>query len=161
MLKTVVYFIFVVCFSLPLQAEILYGRVIGVTDGDTVKLLDATNTMHIIRLAGIDAPEKKQSFGNASKKSLSNIVYDRLVSIEYYKFDRYSRKVGKILISGNDVNLEQVRLGMAWHYKKYKSEQSVDDFLKYMHAQEEARNNRLGLWVNEGAIAPWEFRKLK
>lgn len=159
MKKSVVYFICTFCFALTLHAETLGGRVVGVTDGDTVKLLDITNTIHVIRLAGIDAPEKTQAFGTASKKTLSDLVFDENVLVDYYKYDRYGRKIGKITIDGVDINLEQVKLGMAWHYKKYKSEQTADDRLRYLHAQNTAKSMRLGLWVDNEPIAPWAFRK--
>lgn len=146
-------------FTAITEAATLVGHVVGVTDGDTITILDATKTQYKIRLAGIDAPEKKQAFGNISKKSLSDLVFDKVVSIQYNKEDRYGRIVGKVLIDGVDANLEQVKLGMAWWYKKYQNEQSQQDRLDYLHAQEYAENERLGLWVENAPIAPWDFRK--
>lgn len=146
-------------FTAITEAATLVGHVVGVTDGDTITILDATKTQYKIRLAGIDAPEKKQAFGNISKKSLSDLVFDKVVSIQYNKEDRYGRIVGKVLIDGVDANLEQVKLGMAWWYKKYQNEQSQQDRLDYLHAQEYAENERIGLWVENAPIAPWDFRK--
>lgn len=139
-------------------AEILTGRVVGVTDGDTITVLDGSNTQHKIRLGGIDAPEKKQAFGNASKKSLSDLVYDKRVDVDWYKHDRYGRIVGKVLVDGVDANLEQIKRGMAWYYKKYKGELVLEDRLSYLHAQEDAENNKLGLWSEIGPVAPWQYR---
>ena len=87
------------------QALTIEGRVVGVADGDTITVLDNTNTQHKIRLAGIDAPEKKQPFGNVSKKSLSDLVYGKQVSVDYNKQDRYGRTVGKVMAEGVDANL--------------------------------------------------------
>lgn len=141
------------------QAETLSGRVVGVADGDTITILDNTNTQYKIRLAGIDAPEKKQPFGSVSKKSLSDMVYGKQVSVDYSKQDRYGRTVGKVLVNGVDANLEQVKHGFAWFYKKYQNEQSLQDRLDYLNAQEAAETSKVGLWVEPNPVAPWGFRK--
>ncbi len=141
------------------QAETLTGRVVGVSDGDTITVLDNTNTQFKIRLSGIDAPEKKQPFGQVSKKSLSDLVFDKHVTVDWHKLDRYGRTVGKVFINGIDVNLEQINRGYAWFYKKYQNEQPLQDRLDYLHAQEAAESNRIGLWVDNEPIAPWDFRK--
>jgi len=140
-------------------ADTLAGRVVKVSDGDTITVLDPTNQQHKIRLMGIDAPEKKQPFGERSKQVLSNMVYDRKVVVEYSKLDRYGRKVGKVLIDGNDANLQQVEIGMAWHYKKYQAEQSADDRELYAVAEEQAKQESKGLWVDRKPIPPWDWRK--
>ena len=78
-------------------------------------VLDASNTQFKIRLLGIDAPEKKQAFGSKSKESLSALVFNKQVTVEYHKKDKYGRTVGKITVDGVDANLEKVKAGMAWH----------------------------------------------
>lgn len=143
------------------QAALLEGRVVGVADGDTITILDNNNTQYKIRLAGIDAPEKKQPFGNVSKKSLSDLVYGKQVTIDWNKQDRYGRTVGKVLVNGVDANLEQVRHGLAWFYKKYQNEQPLQDRLDYLHAQEGAETSKVGLWVEPNPVPPWDFRKSK
>lgn len=140
------------------HAETLTGRVVGIADGDTLTLLDASKTQHKIRLAGIDSPEKGQAFGQVCKKSLSDLAYDRVAAVESSKLDRYGRVIGKVLVGGQDVNLEQVRRGCGWHYKKYQNEQSLEDRLSYNRAEEEARNNRVGLWADSAPVAPWDWR---
>lgn len=145
-------------FSAIAQADLITGRVVGVTDGDTITILDNTNTQHKIRLAGIDAPEKNQAFGTASKRSLSDMVFGKQVDIEWSKRDRYGRTVGKVLTSGLDVNLEQIRRGMAWFYTKYQSELLSEDRQEYPVAQDYAEMNRLGLWADSSPIPPWDFR---
>jgi len=141
------------------NAEILQGRVVGVADGDTITVIDTRNTQFRIRLAGIDAPEKQQPFGQVSKKSLSDLVYDKTVQIEWSKKDRYERLVGKVSINNLDANLEQVKRGLAWHYIKYQKEQPVEDRITYSHAQEDAMTAKLGLWAEPNPIAPWDWRK--
>lgn len=142
-------------------ADTLTGRVVGISDGDTITILDSTHTQHKIRLGGIDAPEKKQAFGDVSKKSLSDMVFNRTVDIEWHKEDRYGRKVGKVIIDETDVNLEQVKRGLAWFYKKYQGELEQKDRIVYVQAQQEAEANQLGLWVDTNPIPPWDFRKQK
>ena len=144
--------------AITVNASTLVGHVVAVYDGDTITVIDATHTQYKIRLAGIDAPEKKQAFGKASKKSLSDFVFDKVVSIEYTKRDRYNRIVGKVNIAGQDINLKQIENGMAWFYKKYQKELILSDRLNYLHAQQVAEAEKIGLWVEE-PIAPWDFRK--
>ena len=118
--------------TVPLaQAETLSGRVVRVTDGDTIVVLNSSKVQHKIRLTGIDAPERGQAFGTKSKEHLSDLVAGKSVVVDYSKYDRYQRMLGKVLLNGEDVNLEQVDAGMAWHYKKYQGEQSSSDRVAY------------------------------
>lgn len=147
--------------SLFANAETYTGRVVGVTDGDTVTVLDSSNTQHKVRLAGIDAPEKKQAFGQASKQNLSNLVYDKTVTIETSKRDRYQREVGKVIINGRDANVKQIEAGLAWHYKKYANEQSSADQQTYAAAEVQAQQGGRGLWNESNPTPPWDFRHEK
>jgi len=149
---------------LPLQAsaDILQGRVVGVTDGDTITLLDSSKTQYKIRLSGIDAPEKKQPFGQRSKESLSAMAYGKEIYVEWFKKDRYGRTIGKLVTKqGQDINLEQINSGMAWHYKKYEKEQAWEDRLLYAEAEVRAERTRVGLWSAPNPVPPWEYRKEK
>lgn len=149
---------------LPLQAhsDTLQGHVVGVTDGDTITLLDASKTQYKIRVAGIDAPEKKQPFGQRSKESLSDLAFDKDITVEWFKKDRYGRVIGKLINKqGRDLNLEQVKGGMAWHYKKYEKEQSPEDRKLYAAAEDAARAKRVGLWSDPNPVPPWDYRKEK
>ena len=143
------------------QAGTITGTVVRITDGDTVVVLDANKVQYKIRLVGIDAPEKKQAFGKKSKDNLSTLVAGKFVVVEYDKLDRYKRVLGKILLSGEDMNLEQVASGLAWHYKKYQREQTQADRLLYSEAEIDARNAKRGLWYDPNPIPPWEYRKSK
>ncbi len=122
-----------VCLSLTAFAATLTGKVVKITDGDTLYVLDANYKEHKIRLAGIDAPERKQAYGLASRKHLASIVAGQQVTVEYQKRDRYGRIVGKVWIDGVDACLEQVKAGCAWHYKKYQHEQSQEDQILYSY----------------------------
>lgn len=136
----------------------LSGKVIGISDGDTIDVLDSSKITHRIRLAGIDAPEKAQPFGQRSKEHLSESVFGKQVEVQGGKTDKYGRTVGKILVNGLDANLEQIRAGLAWHYKQYASEQSVSDRALYASAEENARGLHSGLWHDAKPMPPWEWR---
>ena len=142
-----------------LHAETLTGRVVRITDGDTIVVLDADKVQHKIRLQGIDAPERRQAFGTKSKEHLSDLVAGKTVEVDYSKYDRYGRVLGKVIVIGEDVNLEQVEAGMAWHYMKYQGEQSFSDRIEYSDAEREARKQKLGLWHDPHPVPPWDYRQ--
>ena len=145
---------------LPLfvRGDELTGRVVKVTDGDTLTILTggsqlaATATQHKIRLQGIDAPEKRQAFGKVSRQYLAGMVAGREVRIAWSKRDKYGRILGIIYIDGKDVNLEMLKAGLAWHYKKY------DSTPVYEQAESAARTAKRGLWKEKNPIEPHEFR---
>ena len=142
----------------PIFADTITGKVIKITDGDTIHLLLDNHNREKIRLAGIDAPERKQAHGSKATRYLASLIARKTVTIEYNKRDRYGRIVGKIIFNDEDVNLKMVKVGYAWWYKKYKREQSADDRLSYAVAENNARKFNLGLFQNE-AVPPWEWRK--
>ena len=134
---------------------------VKVADGDTVTILDASNTQHRIRLQGIDAPERGQAYGKKSGQYLSQAVTGKHVTVQYSKRDRYQRLVGKVLLGGQDMNVRQIQAGLAWHYKKYQREQSAADRRLYADAEVMAREARRGLWQEADSVAPWAWRKRK
>jgi endonuclease YncB( thermonuclease family) len=142
-------------------AEELQGRVVKVADGDTITVLDGQRQQHVIRLGGIDAPEKSQPYGQKAKAHLSNAVFGQTVTVTFDKRDRYGRIVGKVLIRGEDANLQQLQAGWAWHYKQYQREQAPEDRSIYDGAERAARESRLGLWQGQGPTSPeppWDYR---
>jgi endonuclease YncB( thermonuclease family) len=147
--------------SLTSIADQLQGKVIKVTDGDTVNVLTDDNQTHKVRLSGIDAPEKSQAFGNKSKQALADDIDGKTVTVEFNKRDKYQRIVGKITVNGKDVNLNQIKRGLAWHYKKYENEQDVEDRSIYANAEYLAQRDKIGLWFDANPIPPWDFRKQK
>lgn len=134
------------------------GRVVGVSDGDTITVLDAEKKLHKVRLAGIDAPEKGQAFGNASKENLSRLIFDQRVEARCHKRDRYGREVCVVLIGSRDAGLEQVAAGMAWHYKQFEREQASEERIAYESAEGAARVARSGLWQDKKPVPPWAWR---
>lgn len=144
--------IFVLLMSSAAVAKTLTGRVVGVTDGDTLTMLDSGSNTVKIRLAEIDAPEKKQPFGARSKESLSDLCYDKAATADVQAKDRYGRTVARIKCDGVDANAAQISRGMAWVYDKYVKDKSL------YQLQDEARAARLGLWSDPEPMQPWEWR---
>ncbi|QMT61830.1 thermonuclease family protein [Legionella sp. PC997] len=133
-------------------AEIISGEVIKISDGDTLTILTDTNIQLKIRLIEIDAPEKKQAFGSVSKQALSTLCFRKEAIVNTNAKDQYGRILGRVTCAGIDVNAEQVKTGMAWVYDKYVTDKSLYDL------QDQAKNNKLGLWVDPHSIPPWLFR---
>jgi endonuclease YncB( thermonuclease family) len=140
-------------------AQVLHGRVVGISDGDTITIVDAAKRSHRVRLGAIDAPERTQPYSVQSRQALAARVFHRDVAVLWSKLDRYDRIVGKVVIDGMDVNLAQVADGMAWHYRQYESEQSREDARAYQAAEDQARKRRLGLWADANPESPWKFRR--
>lgn len=134
------------------HAEEFSARIIAVIDGDTVLALKGAQKIKI-RLANIDAPEKGQDFGSASRQSLLDMVLRKQVMVDSQALDAYGRVVAELRIDGRSVNEEQVRRGMAWEYSHYHSDK------RYIALQREARDARRGLWVQTNPAPPWEWRK--
>ena len=139
-------------------AEELTGKVIKVSDGDTITVLDSNNQKYKIRLQGIDAPETQQAFGETSRQSLASLVYDKEVIILWDKRDKYARILGKVIVDGRDANYEQLKKGLAWYYKQYENDLSDEDKERYSEAEAWARNYTEGLWTDSKSIPPWELR---
>ena len=132
----------------------LSGRVVKVTDGDTITILDANQKQHNIRLHGIDTPEYKQPSSRAATKALSDLVAGEGVGVDVKDTDSYGRTVGFVYKGNVNVNLEMVKSGYAWWYKKYAP---FNDDLR--EAEERARIDKLGLWAESNPIPPWEWRR--
>jgi len=132
----------------------IFGKVVAISDGDTIRVYDRNeNIQYKIRLSGIDAPEKNQPYGRKSKEALSNLIFGKTVRVSDQGKDRYKRILGYVKLGDIDVNLEMVKSGNAWTYRKYN--QSED----YLDAENSAKEKRLGLWALENPIPPWQFRK--
>jgi endonuclease YncB( thermonuclease family) len=144
------------------QATIISGKVVGVHDGDTITVLDGSKTQYKVRLAGIDAPELGQPFGQKAKKNLSSLVYGKDVIVSTNKIDRYGRRVATVFVAGIDVNLEQVKSGLAWHFKRYEAEQDQKDRSAYSAAERAARTGEIGFWQDPTTLTPpWDYRDSK
>jgi len=132
------------------------AKVTRIIDGDTLEVIYGELPV-MIRLAHIDCPEKRgsQPYGNAAKKVLSDLCFGQNIKIEFTgDKDRNGRYICVIYNpEGLNINKEMVRLGMAWHYKKYSTDK------EYAELESEARKNKIGLWLDINPIPPWEWRK--
>jgi len=129
------------------------GKVISIADGDTLTILDNQKVSHKIRLNCIDTPESNQDFGTRAKKELNALVGGKNITVEYTEKDKYGRILGTIENGSQLINLEQVKRGMAWVYRKYCNN------CEYFEAEKQARANMLGVWSQPNPVPPWEFRK--
>jgi len=143
--------------SFGLFAQSLHGKVVGIADGDTLTLLLPDHTQKRVRLAGIDAPESKQPYGQKSRQALAEMVFGKDVAVRVVDTDRYGRWVADVYAGAGHVNAEMVRGGYAWVYREFARDP------KLFAAEEEARSARRGIWGLPGAerMPPWEWRKLK
>lgn len=135
-----------------LAADPFSGRVVGIADGDTLTVL-ADGTPHKIRLAEIDAPEKKQAFGERAKLSLSDLCFNASAEVFPATTDRYGRTVARVSCAGTDASLYQVQHGLAWAYTAYLTDPAIAT------AEQAARNAGAGLWVDTEPTPPWLYRK--
>lgn len=144
------------------------GKVVHVTDGDTITVVDENRTRHTIRLATIDAPESGQAYGKASRQHLSSLVMGHQVKVQSSRHDQYGREVGKVLLQHaqcsscgftRDVGLAQIEAGYAWWYRDFKHEQTLSDQGYYEYAEFDAKSRRIGLWLDDQPMPPWEWRK--
>lgn len=142
-------------------AATLRGEVVGLADGDTLTVLDNDRQQHRVRLVGIDAPEKRQAFGERSRQHLSALVFRQEVAVDWKKRDRYGRILGVVRVRSVDVGQAQLRAGLAWHYKAYAREQPVEQRALYSDEEFDARRARRGLWSEAAPTPPWEFRRSK
>lgn len=128
-------------------------KVVGIKDGDTVELLKDGHT-EVVRLAYIDCPEKAQPFGKRAKQFTADLCFGKKVKlVSDGKRDRFKRIVGVLIIDDTlNLNKELVRTGYAWHFKRYSDDEA------YAALENNARENRLGLWADEHPVAPWNWR---
>jgi endonuclease YncB( thermonuclease family) len=150
--------LFLLALNLATHAQTITGKVVGIHDGDTLTVLDTNRTQHQIRLNGVDAPELGQPFGQASKRNLSELIFGKTVNVETNKTDRYGRLVGLITFDGKDINLEQLRAGLAWYYKQYERDVAPDRRQNYADTERAARAAKRGLWADPAPVAPWDYR---
>ena len=137
----------------PALADEFNGKVVGVTDGDTIRVLRGREEIKI-RLEGIDCPESHQAFGTKAKQATSELAFGKTVTVESKGKDRYGRTLAEIILpDGTNLNRELIRTGFAWWYKKYSKDESLG------RLEVEARSSKLGLWADPNPVPPWEWRQ--
>ena len=132
------------------------GRVVGVIDGDTLEVLNGHHAERI-RLSGIDCPEKGQAYGQKAKHAASDLAFGKEVTVQTHGLDKYKRTLGDVLLpDGMNLNQELVKQGWCWWYRKYAPGDTVLEGL-----EKDAREAKIGLWVDPAPITPWVFRKAR
>ena len=129
----------------------LDGKVIKVADGDTITILTDSKEQVKIRLFGIDAPKKKQAYGEKSREFLSSLIAGKIVNIKEKHTDRYGRTVGVVYYNNTDINKKMVENGYAWAYTRYSKD--------YVSEHNKARASKFGLWADPNPIEPQDFRR--
>ncbi|MCB5191848.1 thermonuclease family protein [Methylobacillus arboreus] len=146
--------------TLNANADTITGKVIHIADGDSLTIM-ANNTQHKVRLLGIDAPERNQAYGKQARVALNRAINGKNVTVDWNKRDDYGRIVGKVVYNGQDINLQQIQKGMAWHYKYYEREQEPEDRSRYAQAEYQAKRDKQGLWQDASPVPPWQYRRTK
>lgn len=143
---------------LPSAAREYRGEVVAVTDGDTLIMKARNNRRMVIRLADIDAPEKRQPYGMEAMRVLMELASGQAIVVDKRTNDKYSRTVGTVYRAGDDLNLnrELMRRGDAWAYRAYLEDAVI------LALEQTAEERRIGLWSQppEDRIAPWEWRRM-
>ena len=126
------------------------AKVVKISDGDTITVLSGKEQTKV-RLYGIDAPEKKQDYGQKSKQFLASLIAGQVLEVEPKGKDRYKRTLGIIHHKGQDINAQMVLNGYAWAYVKYSR--------IYVDQEKTARENKRGLWQSSNPTPPWVWRR--
>jgi micrococcal nuclease len=159
-IKTI-FILFALCLSASAQPQTITGKVVGVSDGDTITVLDDQKRQHKIRLEGIDAPESRQDYGSRAKQSLSDLVFGKTVTVTSSKKDKYGRTLGRVTLGGQDIGQEQIKRGMAWFYRAYQAELPENVAAMYELGEVRAKAEKRGLWADVSPTPPWDFRRGK
>ena len=145
--------VFVLAVALPDLVFCWEGKVVGVSDGDTIKVM-FKGRAEKVRLFGVDCPEQDQDFGSKAKQFTSNMVYGKVVEVEPVDRDQYGRILAWVTVDGKSLNRELLRSGMAWWYRSYAGKD-----LELRQLEREARKSRVGLWSHPDPVPPWKFRR--
>ena len=129
------------------------GIVKSIEDGDSITVLTSDKVQYKIRFAHIDTPEMNQPYGKKAKAHLSGLIFGKTVKVDISTKDRYGRSIGVVWLSEREINLAMVEAGLAWHFKRY----SKDEV--YSQVELTAKTAKIGLWADDKAVPPWEFRK--
>lgn len=149
-MRKILFSIFI--FSLSIMAVAISGKVIRVSDGDTLLLQSGSQRIKV-RMYGIDAPELKQSYGEDSKSYLEKRILNKNVDVKVINEDKYGRKVGKVFYKNKDINLEMIKTGNAWFYEYHAKKEK-----EYKKASKSAQEQKLGLWKDKNPQNPRNFR---
>src|SRR5215213_8197460 len=144
---------FVFLLSTDVNAASLFGKVIDVSSGDVITVFNLNRPVRV-KLLGVDAPEMDQAFGDVAKKHLSDLIYDKSVSVEYAGISADGSLAGRVLLNGSDIGAQMIRDGAAWFDPNNLSHLSTTDREVYHDSEQAARSERRGLWETENPVAP-------
>ena len=138
------------------EGPVLEGRVLSVTDGDSIKVELASGPIEV-RLHSIDAPERDQPGGREARAALTQRLGTAEVTLEPVEQDQYGRMIAVVYQGDTNVNAWLVREGHAWVYRQYARD------ARYCEAEIAARSEKRGVWALPVAErkAPWEWRAVK
>lgn len=155
MKKNIIYYCTLLFINLTFSQITLTAKVVGIKDGDTVVVLDSLNNQTTLRLAEVDTPEKSQPFGTKAKQFTSDQIYLKSIKYVVTDTDRYGRSIAMIYYDTDNkyLSAEIIKAGMGWHYKRYSTSKELALF------ENNAKKNKLGLWIDNNPLAPWEWRK--
>ena len=146
-------------YGLDREQEPVRGRCVAVIDGDTIRVLTVDQQLLRVRLAFIDAPERRQAFGTRAKQAMSDLVFGHEVTLYPHAIDRYGRTVAIVYADDKDIGLEMLKAGLAWPYYRYLLQAPASVQESYRQAADTAQEQRLGLWSDLNPMPPWEWRK--
>ena len=133
--------------------------IVAISDGDTLTARCGQPGQYQqvkVRVAAIDAPEKKQPWGNRSRQSLAALCHRQQAKIIQRSTDRYKRWVADVECRGRDAAAHQVSSGMAWVFDRY-----AKGYGALYQYQAAAKAGRRGLWADAAPVPPWEWRGLQ
>lgn len=139
-------------FVIASQAAEISGVVVGVLDGDTIRLLADGKMQIVVRLSGIDAPEKKQPYGAKAREHLAGLIHEKEVRVVTSGKDRYGRTLGVVWVGETNVNEEMIDSGFAWQFRRYDRSKRLEKL------EADAREKRIGLWADKEPVEPWTWR---
>ena len=134
----------------------IYCRPISISDGDTLTCLNENRQQVKVRLNQIDAPEKSQPFGQKAKQTLSSMIWGKQIVVIENGKDRYGRTIGTVISDGQNINKSMVSSGYAWAYRQYLNS---SEGIEYLRLENQARNEKRGLWADPRPIYPSDFRQ--
>ena len=144
---TIILFISALC-----SAQSFRVKVVDISDGDTFTAINRDNLRLRFRIAGIDAPERRQPFSNVAKRALSDMIHGKTVVVDVIKTDGWGRHVARVSTQAiDDVGARMVEMGLAWSYTEFDT--------AYTPLEADARQKGIGLWKDLAPTPPWEWRK--
>jgi len=155
---------FILLFPVSLSADSIavistvQGKVVRVTEGDSVNILFSDNELKIVKLAGIDAPERGQPYFEEAREYLASLIWNKSVSVTSTRADMYGIRVRQIFYK-SDINLEMIKAGYAWYKLKHSNELDESEKKQYVEAENNARVKKLGLFQDKKPVQPWQWHK--